>query len=247
MMKILKNTTLFIALLMIVSCNNFGWKNIEEGNYKGTPYYIQEKEERSFTSATLHWRVKLGNLKPVELGFENTDRNPPYSTKIYGKTPFHYITDKDTIYTGRSYDFGSPNPSKTMLYLFSGKDETNQKYYEFFRDEWQNASARMSNDQESFKKFPHIIGVVFGNQKQFIKTYKSSIKNVDWEIKINPDGRINVQNEDGVETSGLSENVQMPGEKIYIVSDFEFSLNELNTFKNKSGKSITEDFNFIQK
>ncbi|EJL69820.1 hypothetical protein [Chryseobacterium populi] len=241
---------MLFAILILSGCSNMGWETFHEGTYKGTKYQLQSKQTTSFMSSAggrIEWQMKLGNLKPVEFGVENTDWSPPYSTKIYGNTPFHYITDKDTVYTGKDYEPGSYAVFNTMLYLFPGaEDERNQKYYEFMRDEWKKIDEMMMKNRKPYNDFPHIIGLVFGEREKFVKRYTGKYMNETWNLTIPPDGRILFESENGGQTSaGLSLKVQMPGKKIFLRQD-GLTLQELAHFTDKNKVSITKDFNIEQ-
>ncbi len=253
----MKKMTFYIMILGILSslfsCGDFSWKTFKEGDYKGMKYKVQSKETRGFTRNSISYRVKLGNLSPINLDAENTDWSAPYSTIIYGKTPFYFITDKDTAYVIEQKDpeqwTAFPlKPNNTMLYLFSDKsDESNQKYYEFFRDEWKKIDKQILKDKESINDFPNIIGVVFNEREKFVKQYKGKYLNQNYEITINPDGRIILESQDGAQTlGGLSQKIQMPGKRIFLEKQ-GLTMNELQKFVDKNGISITKEFEIIQK
>lgn len=234
----------FTFLVLLGSCQLLNrWKTIKETIVDGEPFVLEVKETKGPSSNSLQWRFKLGALPYVSINAHTLDWGPPYSTKIYGSHLFDFISHNDTINTD---SLNVNATTHTFLYLSPNQvsEEEFAIYLQFMKKHWAVIDQEFKGN--SLRTFPHIIGLVHGKQIDFCKQFSGKLpylgtsKEMDYVLEVKPDGRIVLSNKSSEEFSGLSD-IKAPGNAIQFTPG-NYSLAQLNSLKDKGGKSITDHF-----
>lgn len=238
-----------LALLGFSGCEHT--KPFYTGTFNGEPYELLSVETKGFSTNSIDYSLKLGELKPVKIDPLTTDWGPPYADDLYGSARRVYIPTKYTPYRNER-DNPQRHPS-TMLYLspkrFSEKDF--DRYAAFLKSEWPTIDRQFSRDD--YDRFPEIIGIVYGEQQDFARIFVGRKEGQKYTITIEPDGRIRYMPADtdwpNDEYSGLSEKVQMPGKVIYVATGREAMLTpaQLQTYRDDAGKTLSDYFRLEEK
>ncbi len=233
----------FLSLLGLSACEN--WKTIYTGTFQGETYELQSLETKGFSTNRIDYALKLGKQKRVVIDALTTDWGPPYADDLYGKAPRVYLAETHMLYRN-----GRDNPQRhpsTMLYLSPSRfsKESYGQYAAFLKSEWPAIDRRFSRDDDD--RFPQLIGLVYGKQQDFARTFNGRQADKVYTIRVEPDGRIRyMPNTEWAndEYSGLSEKLQMPGKVIYVATgkDAGLSLNQIQTYKDASGNTMDDYF-----
>lgn len=246
-------TKLFtMGLLTVVSslfyrCTD-GWDSFHEGVVEGKRYEVQTRTVSDYFSSTsrIEYRLRYGDLPYLPINANTTDWDVVYSTDIFGKDSFDYITTKDIAYTNTE-KIGA----RTFLYLLPD-DVTKQEYDEYIQffksNEWQKADRICIEDTKDSKPFPHIVGLVYGDPSKYTQDFKGVYLGQEYIFRVENDGRVRLVDTLGEIGTGLSPKVQMPDKIIYFLSPFSggITTEELKNFKNEQGRSPLEYFKFLQ-
>ena len=250
-----KNKVISIVIIStLIILGAFYWflftdnKNVVyEGTYKNLPIVVKMITKEGFMKKTVYYSVQLGDLKPIAIDWNSTDsRGIPYDNSVFGKTKPIYI---DTSYTYENeLTFDSFN-TITMLYISKKDFSLNEylAYEDFFKNNWLAVQQELLNRKNGY--WTHIVGVVYGDRTDFIKTFTGNFENKLVNLTITPDGEIILSNQSNsleMQNSGLSNKVQMPGMVIIKKrNEASFSPN-YTTFKDKNQKKITDYFNLVK-
>ncbi|GAB3556923.1 hypothetical protein GCM10027577_45160 [Spirosoma fluminis] len=235
-------------LLGLLSCDN--WKAIRAGTFKGAAYQLQSLETKGFSTNRIDYAIKLDGEKRVVIDAMTTDWGPPYADDLYGKARRVYIDKNHQAYSNEPDD-PQRHPS-TMLYLSPERftEAAFERYAELLKREWPRIDRQFSRDEAD--RFPQIIGLVYGNQQDFVRVFRGKQDGKNYEIKVEVDGRIRYspdQEWSNDEYSGLSEKVQMPGKRIYVATGKEtgIPLAQVLTYRDAVGKSLGDYFQLLAK
>ncbi len=232
-----------LALLGLTGCRTE--TVMYSGAFDSEPYELVSVETKGFSTNSIHYVIKSERMKSLEIDAVTTDWGPPYADDLYGNAPRTYLTDKPAGYRNEP-DNAVQHPS-TMVYLSPSRFSraTFELYVRFMKSEWPKIDRQFGN--EEYSRFPHIIGLVYGKQKDFARIFRGKKDGQNYYIAVEPDGRIRFQQDSqsgAVEYSGLSEKVQMPGKVINVATGKEagLSLAEVQTFKDAGGKTLSDYF-----
>ncbi len=236
-------------LLGNIGCNN-GFKTFKEGTHNDIEYELQSRSRSGMFAATntVDWRIKLGNFPPVPVNAVVTDWGPPYSTDIYGKDPYQFITTGEISYSNDPFTPGSIGVHHTMLYVSPQTLSKTQfeTFSHFVMDEWPRITDSVTGNES--RSFPHIIGLVYGDQSTYKQEFHGAHDGQAMILRIEPDGRVRLITNDAFANDvfgQISEKVQMPGKRILLHSTAGASgltMDELRHFKDKDSVAVTERF-----
>lgn len=236
-----------ITLLRLLGCANT--ESFHNGTFKGEPYELAYRETKGFSTNSIYYEVKLGRRKWVKIDPNTTNWGPPYADDLYGNTRRVYIDKNHTSYSNDP-DNAVIHPS-TMLYLSPSRfsQETFDQYAAFMQSEWPKIDHQFGHQEDS--NFPRIIGLVYGEQTEFARTFRGRNDRTDYVIRVEVDGRIRYGSPtlSFEQSSGLSEKVQMPGKIIYVSTGKQaaLSLAALQTYRDGDGKTLRDYFTLTEK
>jgi hypothetical protein len=238
---------LLAALSALFQRCTHGWSSFHVGMVEGKRYEVQTRSVSDYFSSTssIEYRLRFGDLPYLPINANTTDWDVVYSTDIFGKDSFDYITTKDTAYSNTE-KIGE----RTFLYLLPD-DVTRQAYdaYVLFftSDEWQKANHSCIQDTKDGKPFPHIVGLVHGDPSRYTQEFKGIYLDQEYIFRVENDGRVRLMDKLGEIGTGLSPKVQMPDKIIYFLSPSSggITTEDLRNFKNEQGKSPLEYFTFL--
>jgi hypothetical protein len=248
----MKNSKI-IVLIFLTLCGLFGgmyWflfsdndSIVYKGIYKDKPVLVKFITKEGFIKNTYSHSIQFGNLKPIHIDYSSTDANGvPYDNSMFDASHSIFI-DKSHSYQNELN--GDVFNIVTMLYV-SKTDMTIEEYrlyQDFFKNNWPEVQQKLLKQEKGF--YTRIVGIVYGDRKDFIKVFTGVYENKIFDLTITPDGEIVLSRTGNVmmlQNSGLSNKVQMPG-KIILKN-----LNQINSspnydeFKDKSGKSLKDYF-----
>lgn len=250
------NVTLhvFMALFTFGLLGCGSTSTLEEGTFNGQRYVFRSTEHKGFSTNSFEYSIKLGSLPAIEITASTTDWGPPYSDAIYGTAPFVYITQNRLPYSDTLFD--DVHPRNTMLYLSPnrfGKPAFDQ-YVRFMQSEWPAIDAKHAT-QPGLRSFPHLIGLVYGKQDDFVRIFRGKTQGKPFLFRVEIDGRVRYMedaeyNNDAY--TGLSEKVHMPGSIIYLdtYTRYEpsaFTIPQLQQFRDDKGKTIMDYVTIVPK
>lgn len=227
---------------------------IYSGTFEGEPYELISVETKGFSTNSIDYVIKSERMRSLEIDATTTDWGPPYADDLYGNTPRAYLTNGPSRYRNEP-DNAVQHPS-TMVYL-SPKHFSRAAfdlYTRFMKSEWPKIDRKFGH--EEYSHFPHIIGLVYGKQADFTRTFQGRKDRTDYIIRVEVDGRIRYGSPDlsFEEYSGLSEKVQMPGKRIYVSPAPNagtvyggVSMAQLKTYRDAAGKTPGDYFTLIEK
>lgn len=236
------------SLLSLLGCGNT--HTFHEGTFNGVPYELQSTETKGFSTNSISYSVKLGRWKTAKIDALTTDWGPPYADDLYGDALRVYIDSNHKPY--RNEPDNAIQHASTMLYLSPSRfsEQAFAEYSAFMQREWPKIDRQFT--QSEYDRFPHIIGLVYGDQADFVRIFKGKKDGQNYYIAVEPDGRIRFEQDSqsgAIDYSGLSEKVQMPGKVIYVATgkDAGLSMQELLMYKDKGGKTLADQFTLREK
>ncbi len=234
-----------ITLPRLSGCVNT--ESFHNGTFKGEPYELAYRETKGFSTNSIYYEVKLGRRKWVKVDPNTTNWGPPYADDLYGDARRVYINKNHTPYSNDP-DNAVIHPS-TMLYLSPSRfsQDTFDQYAAFMQSEWPKIDHQFGVQS----RFPHIIGLVYGEQDDFARTFRGQKDRIDYIIRVEVDGRIRYGSPtlSFEQSSGLSEKVQMPGKVIHVATgkDAGLSLIDLQNYRDAGGKTLSDYFTLTEK
>lgn len=232
-------------------CTN-GWETFQEGVVEGKKYIVQSRSvSGAFSSSNrIEYRLRYSDLPYLPIDPNTTNWDVVYSTNIFGKDAFDYITTKEINYSNNDVEQAG---ARTFLYLVP--NDVNKQEYDayvrFFKSgEWQKADSVCIEMTKDGEPFPHIVGLVHGAPSTYIQNFKGVYLDQEYILRIENDGRIRLvdSGELGEIGTGLSSKVQMPGKIIYFSSSSGgITEEDLKKFKNAEGQSPLEHFKFLER
>lgn len=226
-------------------------KVVYSDDYKGEKAVLESIEKKGPSTNTISYRLQWGNLPGVMINAQTTDlRGRAYSDTIFGSSSRYYLDSADT-YKNETGQHQTIVP--TMLYIpeKTMSKENFEQYAGFFLNKWPEVENGINKDFPYIRQ--HIIGVVYGDKKNFTATFTGEHAGKKMILTVYPDGRVSLANDDQWKQenySGLSQVVQMPGKILYIdmnVQNGGLSQEALGRFKNKEGKTIADLFSILPK
>lgn len=223
---------------------------IYSGTFEGEPYELVSVETKGFSTNSIHYVIKSERMKSLRIDAVNTDWGPPYADDLYGNAPRTYLTDASVLYRNEP-DNAVQHPS-TMVYLSPKRFSraTFDLYARFMESEWPAIDQKFG--QREYSRFPHIIGLVYGEQERFVRLFRGQLQGRDYTIRVEPDGRIRFgagRNGSSEEYSGLSEKIQMQGKVIYVATGEQagLSMSQLQGYTDAQGKRLSDYFKLVEK
>lgn len=237
-----------LALLGLTGCGTE--TVIYSGAFDSEPYELVSVETKGFSTNSINYAVKLGRWKTAKIDALTTDWGPPYADDLYGNTRRVYINKNHIPYSNERDN--AVTHKSTMLYLSPSRfsEQAFAEYSAFMQSEWPKIDRQFGHDE--YNHFPHIIGLVYGEQGDFARVFRGEKEGKNYLIKIEPDGRIRYMGDNqgaNDEYSGLSEKVQMPGKLIYVATGKEagLPLSAFQAYKDKGGKTLSDYFTLTEK
>lgn len=248
MSKWLNFTTMgLLTLLGLMACKNTS--SFYAGTFNDEPYELLSIETKGFSTNHIDYALALGRWERLEFTPLTTDWGPPYADDLYGNARRIYI-DQRALYSNEPDN--ATEHKRTMLYLSPNRfsPEVFARYADFMKTEWPKIDRQFGS--EPYSRFPHVIGLVYGEQPDYVRVFKGKKEGKPYMIKVEPDGRIRyVPDTDypNDEYSGLSEKVQMPGKIIWIATGKAagLSLEQVRTYIDASGKGLSDYFTLKEK
>lgn len=242
-----------IALIFLTLCGLLGglyWflftnndSIVYKGIYKDKPVVVKFITKEGFIRNTYSHSVQWGNLKPIHIDWNSTDiRGVPYDNSMFDASNPIFIDKGEKYQNELTYDNFKIT---TMLYV--RKDsmplEEYLLYQDFFENNWPEVQQKLLKQENGF--YTRIVGMVYGDRKDFIKVFTGVYENKIFDLTITPDGEIVLSRTGNVmllQNSGLSNKVQMPGKIILTkLNQSNYSPN-YDEFKDKSGKTLKDFF-----
>lgn len=239
-------------VLLIIICTVSGFiiylinadkEVIYKGMYKNQKVIVKSITKAGFSTNTIYYSIKLGDLKSINIDYSSTDnRGVPYHDSVFEPIKPVYIDTNFTYQNEITYD-----SLEDFSILYIAKSVVNEKQYytyeDFFKNKWPEIQKILKSNKIGFA--PHIVGVVYGNREDFIKSFKGPFENKIFDLTISPDGEIILNttgNTAGMQNSGLSNKIQMPGRFIIKkLNEASYAPNYEN-FKDTEGKTIYDYF-----
>ncbi len=241
-------SALMMTLLSLFGCAKT--HTFHTGTFNGVPYELQSTEKKGFTTNSISYAVKLGRWKTAKIDALTTDWGPPYADDLYGDALRVYIDPNHTPYSNER-DNPHLHPS-TMLYLSPKRfsREAFDQYVALLKSEWTTIDRLFKRDE--YDRFPHIIGLVYGEQQGFTRIFRGKKDGQNYYIAVEPDGRIRFEQDQkfgAVEYCGLSEKVQMPGKILYVATgkDAGLPLSAFQAYRDERGKTLSDYFTLTEK
>lgn len=238
----------FSMLVGLTGCQNE--TVMHSGVFEGEPYELISVETKGFSTNSIHYVIQSDRMESLKIDAVNTDWGPPYADDLYGNAPRTYLTNSPIPYRNEP-DNAVQHPS-TMVYLSPERFSrpTFERYVRFMKSEWPAVNRKFG--QQEYSRFPHIIGLVYGEQPSFARVFSGQKEGKTYLIKIEPDGRIRYMSEGqgaNDEYSGLSEKVLMPGKVIEVATGAQagLSIRQLADYKNALGKTLSNYFKLVEK
>lgn len=248
----LKILSISFLSLLFNSCSLGGSHKMLLGIYKEQEVYLFSKERKTFVSNVITYSLQLGKHPRITFDYNllNAD-GVPYDDSIFGNTKQVRFSTYDSLqYQAGSVDTKNPFPNHNYMMMYIDPEYMDkasfEAYADFFENEWEKLRAEHNKD---YKYLVYdIIGMIYGNKKEFTQYFFGKLDGRDWYFKIDPNGAIEFwdgtpENSSSSQGTGLSNKVIMPGRKLIFQDGNAMSYAQLLAFKDKKGKSIADYFN----
>ncbi len=247
-----------IGLLLIGFISVFGFlywflftdstEVLYRGKYNDKSIKVKQITHLGFSTNTYSYSIKYGNLDPIYIDAHSTDnRGVPYDNSVFGAVKPFYFDSSKTYNNEITYD---ELEEYSMLYI-SDKDFSKTAYLEyevFFKNHWKKFQSELAAHNNGFSL--KIIGIVYGDRTNFIKTFSGIYENKKFNLTITPDGQIELAEADkplSLRNSGFENKVQMPG-KILLKRKREIGYApDYKNFTDQYGKHINDYFTVLTK
>jgi len=234
-----------VSILFLAACSG-NWKPVRQGTWAGTAYRIEERISAGMFASTnsLDWRIQVGKIPAVLVAPTTTDWGPPYSTDIYGADAYSFITARDTAYVDTPFTPGSIGVAHTMLYVSPRvlDEDEYETFLRFMTEEFPRLSDSLTGTD--LRGFPHIIGLVYGEQQKYARDFRGTHEGKSRILRIQPDGRVRLIESDKWANevySGLAEKVGMPGKVLRSKGD-GLTRGDLRGFRDARGVPVDSVF-----
>ena len=213
-----------------------------KGNFEGKEYRFQQVTKNQGFNKAYSQTLKIETVSNVlHIDDKNTSPGYPYSFDMY-KGVLHIILDSVSYQYKNGYD----NTAKdfAVLYVHPNKFSTEdfEVFSKFFQNEWQNIKSKVPLNQ-GYRTL-QIVALVYGTDEQFTHRFENGKQS----IEVWTDGQVNYSSGAGsVQSINLSEKIQMPGKKIYVSENGQFTMDELRAFRNKKDKPLEMEFDVMMK
>ena len=236
-----KITACCLSMLSLLSCQSA--TVIYSGQFKGQEYTLTSIESKGPSTNSFTEKLKLGRLPAVIIDTSTTDFDVPYSSDVYAGATYIPLPVSQTPYNNQ---WDRTKGRSSVLYISDKKYSKSEfdQYKDLMISEWPKIDKKFFSDDRSFT---HIIGLVHGDNENFVQTFKAQYQGEPFLITVAPDGIINFFKDDdkrNYQYSGLSERIQMPGKIILLKTDKDKLLtkNELLMFKDDQDKTLADYF-----
>ena len=215
----------FTRLLMLKTLLNlFGCattQTIYTGTFNNETYALCSVETKGFSTNSISYELKLSRWKSVRIDALTTDWGAPYADDLYGDARRMYSSPEHTAYRNEPDNF--IDHQATMLYLSPSRFPAASFTYfvDFMKTEWPKIDRQFAT--HAYSRFPHIIGLVYGEQPDFVRTFRGNRAGKKYLIRVEPDGRVR-----------------------YMV-DGQGSLAQLRTYTDKAGNTLSDYFQLMEK
>ena len=209
-----------------------------QGSFEGKSYQVVNVSRNQIFSKAYSQQLSVEGLPVLSIDDKTTGKGYPYNFDIYQPVP-HELPDTNSYAYKNEYDDTATNYA--VLYInpqhFSLADFKN--FVSFFRNEWPGIKDKVVLNQ-GYRTL-HIVALVYGTDEQFTRRFKNDSN--ETTIEVWTDGEIHYHAGDAIQSTNLSEKVQMPGNKIYLSKPFStFTPESLKDYKDQSGKSMYDYF-----
>lgn len=235
-------------LLISLGCANR--QTIHTGTFDNETYELKSVETQGFSTNSISYELTLGRWKSAKIDAITTDWGAPYADDLYGNARRVYIRPDHIAY--RNEPDNAVDHQATMLYLSPSRfsPDAFARYADFMKAAWPGIDRQFATDR--YNRFPHIIGIVYGKQRDFARTFRGRHEGKAYLIRVEPDGRIRYMlDSQGAndEYSGLSEKVHMPGKIVYLATgkDARLTLAQVRTYTDETDKALTDYFELREK
>lgn len=237
----MKNLIITItSIAMLWGCTSKD--ELYKGNFEGKEYRFQQVTKNQGFNKAYSQTLKIETVSNVlHIDDKNTSPGYPYSFDMY-KGVLHIILDSVSYQYKNGYD----NTAKdfAVLYVHPNKFSTEdfEVFSKFFQNEWQNIKSKVPLNQ-GYRTL-QIVALVYGTDEQFTHRFENGKQS----IEVWTDGQVNYSSGAGsVQSINLSEKIQMPGKKIYVSENGQFTMDELRAFRNKKDKPLEMEFDVMMK
>ena len=213
-----------------------------KGNFEGKEYRFQQVTKNQGFNKAYSQTLKIETVSNVlHIDDKNTSPGYPYSFDMY-KGVLHIILDSVSYQYKNGYD----NTAKDFAVLYVHPNKFSKEDFEvfskFFQNEWQNIKSKVPRNQ-GYRTL-QIVALVYGTDEQFTHRFENGKQS----IEVWTDGQVNYSSGAGsVQSINLSEKIQMPGKKIYVSENGQFTMDELRAFRNKKDKPLEMEFDVMMK
>lgn len=237
----MKNLIITItSIAMLWGCTSKD--ELYKGNFEGKEYRFQQVTKNQGFNKAYSQTLKIETVSNVlHIDDKNTSPGYPYSFDMY-KGVLHIILDSVSYQYKNGYD----NTAKDFAVLYVHPNKFSKEDFEvfskFFQNEWQNIKSKVPLNQ-GYRTL-QIVALVYGTDEQFTHRFENGKQS----IEVWTDGQVNYSSGAGsVQSINLSEKIQMPGKKIYVSENGQFTMDELRAFRNKKDKPLEMEFDVMMK
>jgi hypothetical protein len=215
---------------------------IYSGTYKNEKVVVKQIVKPGIVHSISH-SVKLGGLKPVKIDYSSTDlEGIPYDDSIFTSVKHAFIDTSHEYENELNYD-----RFETITMLYISKSDFSEKEYlmyeDFFRNKWMSIQKELSTPSYNFPV--KIVGVVHGDQQDFVHEFDGLYEKRKFTLEVRPDGEIILHptgNTGSMQSSGFYNKVQMPGRILRQRGNEIGYYPNYDSFKDKKGKTIKDYF-----
>ncbi|MGC4232924.1 MAG: hypothetical protein QM594_08090 [Niabella sp.] len=236
----MKNLIIVItSIAMLWGC--ISKNELYKGNLEGKEYRFQQVTKNQGFNKAYSQTLKIeGISNGLDINAESTSPGYPYSFNIYKDIPYIIL---DSVSYQYKNEYNDAAKHFATLYInpdkFS-KDDFEQ-FADFFQNEWNNIKNKVPLNQ-GYRTL-QIVALVYGTDKQFERQYMNKETPATKTITIKTDGQILYSEATGsVQSTNLSEKIQMPGKIIYVEKDGQYSIDNLRAFKSNKDRPLELDF-----
>ncbi len=215
--------------------------DLYKGDFEGKQYRFKQVTKNQIFNKGYSQELKINGISgALHIDAENTSPGYPYSFSIYKEVP-HAIIDSNAYQYNNIFEDKAKKFS--VLYVRPDKFSKNdfEKFVHFFQTEWQKIKNSVPLNQ-GYRTLD-IVALVYGTDKQFEKQYLNKEDGGKKSITIQTDGQILYsESANSVQSTNLSNKVQMPGNRIEVKEGGQYTLETLRMFRSKKDRSLELDF-----
>lgn len=216
-------------------------EELYKGSFEGKAYIFQQVTKNQVFNKAYSQTLNIeGISNTLHIDAETTSAGYPYSFDIYKNVP-HIILDSISYQYKNEYD----DTAKHFAALYINPDKFSKGDFEvfsdFFQNEWQSIQSKVPLNQ-GYRTL-QIVALVHATDKQFEQKYLNKETSSIKTITIRTDGQVLYSEAAGsVQSTNLSEKIQMPGKIIYVEKDGQYSIDDLRAFRSSRDRALELDF-----